>query len=247
MDVHMLVSMFCDKQYICMCVFDVLDISTHTCTHKPWGCQRGRRPSLQGGRRQAAPSPTIASPPSKVAFPSSFSLRYAPPGLTVNTRPSGIFWWVRSYLSTLPSLCLAVRLFAAFSKALSHAGGSKANRQDFRTLTGGVWRRREMLSRLYETLNSPSQTFGNFMCTVDNHTFSQTHVCTNLKTTVSTAGQSSVGAFHVEGQVCLISANPCNHSQGSIFATPMRPSSQETPFLKRWRALSVISSGFFCL
>jgi len=57
-----------------------------------------------------------------------------------------------------------------------------------------------MLSRLYETLNSPSQTFGNFMCTVDNHTFSQTHVCTNLKTTVSTAGQSSVGAFHVEGQ-----------------------------------------------
>ena len=97
-----------------------------------------------------------------------------------------------------------------------------------------------MLSRLYETLNSPSQTFGNFMCTVDNHTFSQTHVCTNLKTTVSTAGQSSVGAFHVEGQVCLISANSCNHSQGSIFAAPMRPSSQETPFLKRRRALSVI-------
>lgn len=35
---------------------------------------------------------------------------------------------------------------------------------------------------------------------VDNHTFSPTHVCTNLKTGVSTVGQSAKGAFHVEGQ-----------------------------------------------
>ena len=35
---------------------------------------------------------------------------------------------------------------------------------------------------------------------VDNHTFSQTHVCTNLKTAVTTVGQSAKGAFHVESQ-----------------------------------------------
>lgn len=35
---------------------------------------------------------------------------------------------------------------------------------------------------------------------MDNHTFSPTHVCTNLKTAVSTVGQSAEGAFHVEGE-----------------------------------------------
>lgn len=57
-----------------------------------------------------------------------------------------------------------------------------------------------LLGKLYDTLNSPTQTFGNFMCTVDNTTFNPSHVCTNLKTGVSTVGFSSKGSFHVEGQ-----------------------------------------------
>ena len=55
-------------------------------------------------------------------------------------------------------------------------------------------------ARLYTTLNSPTQSFGDYTCTIDNHTFSPTNVCTNTRTAITTITHPTDGAFHVESQ-----------------------------------------------
>eukprot|EP00961_Rhodomonas_salina_P056293 756120-Rhodomonas_salina.1 len=43
-----------------------------------------------------------------------------------------------------------------------------------------------------------SLQFGKYVCSVDNHTFSQTQICTDVTTGKSWAKQPKEGAFHVE-------------------------------------------------